>query len=74
MDPILNFLFYSSGQLLSPAGGLGLLPHHPHDALRHQTPPSFTHPNQPDPWILVQCDQPAAYQCLVGGPGRRPFT
>ena len=74
MDPTLYASFYSYGQLLCLAGGLGLLTCYPHYTLRHKVPPSFTNPNRPDPWLLVQGDHPAAYHLLVGGPWGPPVT
>ena len=74
MDPTLDYHFYSYGQLLSSTGGLGLLHRHHQDALRHEALPSSPQPNWPDPWMLVQCDQPAVHQRSVGGPGGLPIT
>ena len=68
MDPTLYSRFYSSGQLLCPTGGLGLLPRHPQYALFHQVLPSFTNPDWTNPWLLVQCNQPAAHYLSLGGP------
>ena len=74
MDPPLYARFLSYGELLHSTGGLGLLPHHPLDALLHEVPPIFSCPDRPDPWLLVQCNQRAARQHTVGGQGREPIT
>ena len=72
MNPTLYSLFYSYGQLLHYTGSLGLLSRHPQDALRHEAPSSFSHPNRPEHWILVQCNQPATHQRSASGTGGPP--
>ena len=67
MDPSLYARFYSSGQMICPAGGLNLLPRHPQYKLRHQAPSSFTNPNRPEPCLIVQCNQPAVHHHSVDG-------
>ena len=68
MDLALYPSFNASGYLLCPAGGLGLLTCQPQYTLCHQPPPSFTDPDQPDSWLLVQCDQPATHHSSVVNP------
>ena len=41
MDPSLDNLFKSSSQLLRSTGGLGLLPQHPQESLRHEAAKFF---------------------------------
>ena len=67
----LNPCLHTTDQLFCPTGSLGLLPCHPKQALFQQLPPSFSDPNQSDPWLLVQCDQPAANHGTISGPWRR---
>ena len=72
MDPPLNARFNFYSQILRSTGSLGLLTRYPQDALCHEEPPSFSHPNRPEPCLLIQCNQPANHQCTIGGPGGLP--
>ena len=74
MYPPLDACFHTSHQLLFPALYLRLLTRHPQDTLRHESGPGFTHPDRPDPWMLVQCDQTAAHYGTVGGPWGPPVV
>ena len=58
MYPSLDACFHPSHQLLVYTGGLGLLPRHPQDALRHEFLPRFSHPDWPDPWLPILCYHP----------------
>ena len=66
--------FHSPGQLVYPTGGLCCLPCHPKHALRHQPSPGFSHVDRSDPWLLVQCDQPADHHCAIGVPWGQPIA
>ena len=69
MDTTPEARFYFSNQLLRSTGGLGILPHHHQDKLRHEALTSFSYPELPEPCLLFQCDQKDARKRSVGGPG-----
>ena len=73
MDPPLYSRFNSYRQLIHCTGCLGLLPCNPKDTLFHELPPSFSYTNWPDPWLLIQCDQPATHHSTEGGPEGSPI-
>ena len=47
---------------------------HPNKSLCHQYSTSFSNPNCSDPWLLVQCNQPASHHGLIGGPWGPPIS
>ena len=73
MDGALYPRLQSSWILRRAAGRLVLWPGHLQKTRRHHAYPCIPHPNRPDPWLLVQRDQPVAHECPIGGPRGPPI-
>ena len=70
--PTLNTCFHPSHQIFSSTHRLFLLNRNTRDVLQHEVAPGLSHSDRPDPWLLVQCDNPTSHKRTVVSPWGTP--
>ena len=66
MYPSLNTCFNLSRQMLGSTCVIYFLSNDTQDVLHHESVPGLSHPNRPDPWLLIQCNHWPAHHFTVG--------